>query len=41
MFSLFTGKISGVFSLTLQGISKALGFVIETVTNVVDTGLKQ
>ena len=37
MFSLFTGKISGVFSLALQGISKALGFVIETVTSVVDT----
>lgn len=36
MFSLFTGKISGVFSLALQGLSKALGFVVETVTNVVD-----
>lgn len=36
MFSLFTGKISGVFSLVYQGLSKALGFVVETVTNVVD-----
>ena len=37
MFSLFTGKISSVFSLAFQGISKALGFVLETVTTVVDT----
>lgn len=37
MFSLFTGKISAVFSLALQGISKAIGFIVETVTDILDT----
>lgn len=37
MFSLFTGKINGVFSLALQGIAKVVGFVLDTVTSVVDT----
>ncbi len=36
MFSLFTGKISGVLSLAFQGISKAVGLVVETVSNVID-----
>ncbi|WP_257220958.1 hypothetical protein [Acinetobacter sp. YH12219] len=31
MLNLFTGKISGVLSLTLQGISKAVGLVLNTV----------
>lgn len=37
MFSLFTGKISGVLSLAFQGISKAVGLMIETVSNVIDS----
>lgn len=37
MFSLFTGKISGVLSLAFQGISKALGFIVDTASQVIDT----
>lgn len=37
MFTQFLGKISGVFNLAFQGISKVLGFVVDTVATVVDT----
>lgn len=37
MFKLFTDKVSGVFTLAMQGIAKAIGCIVETVTNVVDT----
>lgn len=37
MLSLFTGKISGVLSLALQGISQVNGLVLNTVLDVVDT----
>lgn len=37
MLSLFSGKISGVFTQAFQGFTKAIGFVLETVTTIVDT----
>lgn len=37
MFSLFTGKISSVLSLAFQGLSKLVGWVIETASDVIDT----
>lgn len=37
MLSLFSGKISSVFTLAFQGIAKVVGFVLETLTSVVDT----
>ncbi|WP_180178289.1 hypothetical protein [Acinetobacter sp. YH01005] len=40
MLNLFTGKISGVLSLTLQGISKAVGLVLNTVLDTVDSVLE-
>lgn len=40
MLNLFTGKISGVLSLTLQGISKAIGLVLNTVLDTVDSVLE-
>lgn len=36
MFSLLSGKISGVLSLALQGITTALGVLTKTVITVVD-----
>lgn len=36
MFNLFSGKVSSVFSLAFQGISKALGFITKSVITVVD-----
>lgn len=36
MFSLFSGKISGVFTLLAQGISQAVGFITKAVISVVD-----
>lgn len=39
MLNLFTGKISGVLSLALQGISKAVSLVLNTVLDTVDTVL--
>ena len=40
MLNLFTGKISGVLSLTLQGISKAVGLVLNSVLDTVDSVLE-
>lgn len=37
MFSLFSAKISSVFTLAFQGFVKAVGFVVETVSHVIDT----
>ncbi len=39
MLNLFTGKISGVLSLALQGISKAVSLFLNTVLDTVDTVL--
>ncbi len=36
MFSLFSGKISGVFTLIAQGISKVVGLITKAVITVVD-----
>ena len=37
MFNLFTGKISGVLTLALQGISKLAGEVLNLTLSIVDT----
>lgn len=39
MLSLFTGKISGVLSLALQGITQTVGLLLDTVLDTVDTVL--
>lgn len=37
MFSLFGGKLSSVFTMIHQGISKVIGTIVEKVADVVDT----
>lgn len=37
MFSLFSGKISSVFSLAFQGLTKAVGAIIETINTTVES----
>lgn len=37
MFSLFSGKISGVLSMAFQGITKTVGSILKTVVETVDS----